>query len=225
MDLPPIASEIDEARHDLVLRARQLIKDGLGIGSAGNLSVRIGDVVAITPSAVKYDDLLPQDVSLVSLDGAPLRPDSNPSSETPMHLAVYRSSPARAVVHTHSPAVIALSTVFDELPAIHYAIAALGGPVRVAQYTRFGGEALAQVAVQALEGRSAAILQNHGAITYGNSLTDAYERAQLLEWLAELYARAAALGNPRLLSRSDLADVTAEVRRRHYSSLTPVTES
>jgi L-fuculose-phosphate aldolase len=68
-------------------------------------------------------------------------------------------------------------------------------------------------------------LQNHGAITYGNSLTDAYERAQLLEWLADLYARAVALGTPRLLSPSDLADVTAEVRRRHYSSLTPVTEN
>ena len=225
MDSRNSPNEMDVARHEIVLRARQMIADGLGIGSAGNLSVRVGDVVAITPSAVKYDDLLARDVSLVSLDGEPVLLDSNPSSETPMHLAVYRSSLARAVVHTHSPAVIAHSTVFDELPAIHYAIAALGGPVRVAPYIRFGGDALAQLAVQALEGRSAAILQNHGAITYGNSLTDAYERAQLLEWLADLYARAVALGTPRLLSPSDLADVTAEVRRRHYSSLTPVTEN
>ena len=86
--------------------------------------------------------------------------------------------------------------MFDELPAIHYAIAALGGPVRVAAYVRFGGDGLAQLAVQALQGRSAAILRNHGAVTYGSSLTDAYERAQLLEWLAGVYARAVAARDP-----------------------------
>ncbi len=217
------ANEIDAARHELVSRSRQLLSDGLGIGSAGNLSVRLGDIIAITPPGVQYDALLPQDIALVSLDGESVSSRSTPSSETPMHLAVYRSSSARAVVHTHSPAVIAHSTVFDELPAIHHAIVALGGPVRVAPYSRFGGDALAQLAIQALEGRSAAILQNHGAITYGNSLPDAYERALLLEWLADLYARAVALGTPHVLSASDLKDVTAEVRRRGYSPLTPVT--
>ena len=220
-----VPEEVAAARRELVARSRQMIVDGLGIGSSGNLSVRIGDVVAITPSAVEYDVLSEQDICLLDLEGKVLSGGGNPSSEMPMHLAVYRSSPARAVVHTHSPAVIALSTVYDELPAIHYAIVPLGGPVRVAPYCRFGGDALAQAAVQALEGRSAAILRNHGAITYGSSLTDAYQRAGLLEWLADLYARAVALGTPRTLSTSDLEDVSAEARRRHYLSLEPVSDS
>ena len=97
-----------------------------------------------------------------------------------MHLAVYAATDAAAIVHTHSAEVIALSAARDELPAIHYAIAGLGGPVRVAPYTRFGSDALAQAAVTALKGRRAAILQNHGAIAYGRTLAEAYDRALLL---------------------------------------------
>ena len=80
-----------------------------------------------------------------------------------MHLAVYAATGAAAVVHTHSPEVIALSAARPELPAIHYAITALGGPVRVAPYVRFGSAGLAAAAVGALAGRSAVILRNHGA--------------------------------------------------------------
>lgn len=222
MDAEASDRELQAARVGLVARSRQLLADGLGIGSAGNLSVRVGDVVAITPSAVDYEVMTAEDICLVDLDGTTVA-GGNPSSEVPMHLAVYRSTPARAVVHTHSPAVIALSTVFDELPAIHYAIVPLGGPVRVAPYCRFGGDDLAAAAVEALEGRSAAILRNHGAIVYGMSLTDAYQRAAVLEWLADLYARAVSLGTPRTLSASDLEDVLAEAQRRHYSALETVT--
>jgi L-fuculose-phosphate aldolase len=118
--------------------------------------------------------------------------------------------------------VIALSTTCDELPAIHYAIARLGGPVRVVPYTRFGSELLAQGARSALEGRSAAILQNHGAITYGPTLAEAYERAGLLEWLAGVYRRALHYGSPRLLTSDELNEVVAEVRRRRYGEAAQV---
>lgn len=221
----PSQAKLDAARHELVSRSRQMILDRLGIGSSGNMSVRIGDLIAITPSAVDYDVLSEEDICVLDLDGKPRSLNANPSSETPMHLAVYRSSPAQAVVHTHSSAVIALSAVFEELPAIHYAIAPLGGPVRVARYVRFGGNALAKAAVQALEGRSAAILANHGAITYGPDLASAYGRAAILEWLADLYLRAVALGTPRTLSTRDLADVVEEARRRHYQSLEPIADA
>ena len=118
-----------------------------------------------------------------------------------MHLAVYAATQAGAVVHTHSPEVIALSAVSDELPAIHYAITGLGGPVRVAAYTRFGSDGLARAAVDALDGRRAAILQNHGAICYGATLAEAYDRALLLEWLAHVHRLACARGTPRILPR------------------------
>jgi L-fuculose-phosphate aldolase len=133
------SDELQAARAQLVSYSARLLDDGLAVGSAGNISVRAGDIVAITPSGVSYGDMRPGDVCLVTLDGTLLddtgydAPET-PSSETPMHLAIYAATSAAAVVHTHSPEVVALSAARSELPAIHYAITGLGGPVRVAPY-------------------------------------------------------------------------------------------
>jgi L-fuculose-phosphate aldolase len=203
-------------RAQLVSYSNRLLRDGLALGSAGNMSVRAGDEVLITPSGIRYPEMDAADICVLGLDGTQLGGSAEPSSETPMHLAVYAATRALAVVHTHSPEVIALSAVCDELPAIHYAITGLGGPVRVAGYTRFGSPDLASAAVAAMAGRSAAILQNHGAICYGASLAEAYDRAMLLEWLARVHRLACARGEPRILTEAELADVTAEMRRRRY---------
>jgi len=226
----PAPDELGPARTELVSYGHRLLADGLSIGSAGNLSVRVGDAVAITPSGIPYPRLRPADICLVTLAGAPLadrdgdgdgqrqaRPES-PSSETPMHLAIYAATGAGAVVHTHSPEVIALSAARWELPAIHYAITALGGPVRVAPYARFGSAELAEAAVAALDGRSAVILRNHGAVTHGADLARAYDRALLLEWLARTYRLGLAYGEPAVLSAAELEEVAAESRRRRYGT-------
>ena len=209
---------LQAARAQLVTYSARLLDDGLAVGSAGNMSVRAGDTVAITPSGVSYAEMRPEDVCLVATDGTE-RHDTTaetPSSETPMHLAIYAATKAGAVVHTHSPEVIALSAAREELPAIHYAITGLGGPVRVAPYVRFGSEGLAAAAVNALDGRSAVILRNHGAVTYGRDLAQAYDRALLLEWLARAYRLALSYGEPAILSAAELDEVTAESRRRRY---------
>ena len=207
----------DELRAQLVSYGIRLLADGLAIGAAGNISARVGDIVAITPSGIGYHEMQPADICLVTLDGTQL-PDNTeePSSEIPMHLAIYAATDARAVVHTHSPEVIALSAARDELPAIHYAITGLGGPVRVAPYVRFGSAQLAATAVEAMEDRSAVILRNHGAVSYGRDLAQAYDRALLLEWLARTYRLALSYGQPATLSAADLDEVTAETRRRRY---------
>jgi len=211
------SDELRAARAQLVGYSARLLDDGLAVGSAGNISVRVGDVVAITPSGVSYAEMRAEDVCLVALDGAELAEHTQtPSSETPMHLAIYAATKAAAVVHTHSPEVIALSAAREELPAIHYAITGLGGPVRVAPYVRFGSAGLAAAAVTALDGRSAAILRNHGAVTHGRDLAQAYDRALLLEWLARTYRLALCYGEPAILSAADLDEVTAETRRRRY---------
>jgi L-fuculose-phosphate aldolase len=210
------AAELQAAREQLVSYSARLADDGLAVGAAGNMSVRAGDSIAITPSGIGYHELRPADICLVTLDGDELDAPETPSSELPMHLAVYAATEATAIVHTHSAEVIALSTACDELPAIHYAITGLGGPVRVAAYTRFGSAGLADAAVKALDGRRAAILQNHGAICYGRTLTEAYDRALLLEWLARVYRLARSYGEPRILSDAELAEVAAEARRRRY---------
>src|SRR5262249_334908 len=173
-----------EVREQLVSYSIRLLDDGLAVATAPNMTSPAAAQVLITPSGISYRDMLPDDVCVVGLDGSPRGQRQEPSSETPMHLAVYASTPAGAVVHTHSPEVVALSAVCDELPAIHYAIVGLGGPVRVVRYTRFGSDDLAQAAAAALEGRFAAILGSHGAICYGATLEQAYDRALLLEWLA-----------------------------------------
>jgi L-fuculose-phosphate aldolase len=213
--------ELQAARAQLVSYSARLLADGLAVGSAGNISVRAGETVAITPSGIPYGEMDAADVCLITLDGAQLpngagQAAATPSSETPMHLAVYAATGAAAVVHTHSPEVIALSAARPELPAIHYAITALGGPVRVAPYVRFGSAGLAAAAVGALAGRSAVILRNHGALTYGRDLQQAYDRAVLLEWLARTYRLALSYGEPATLSPAELDEVATETRRRHY---------
>jgi len=211
------SDELRAARAQLVGYSARLLDDGLAVGSAGNISVRVGDIVAITPSGISYTEMRAEDVCLVALDGTELAEHTEtPSSETPMHLAIYAATKAAAVVHTHSPEVIALSAAREELPAIHYAITGLGGPVRVAPYVRFGSAGLAAAAVTALDGRSAAILRNHGAVTYGRDLAQAYDRALLLEWLARTYRLALCYGEPAILSAAELDEVTAEARRRRY---------
>jgi len=220
---------LQAARAQLVSYSARLLDDGLAVGSAGNISVRLGELVAITPSGVSYAEMRSEDICLVTADGT--EPDSTepdltepdgaqtretPSSETPMHLAIYAATNAGAVVHTHSPEVIALSAGRDELPAIHYAITGLGGPVRVAPYVRFGSAGLAASAVTALDGRSAVILRNHGAVCHGRDLAQAYDRALLLEWLARTYRLALSYGEPAILSAAELDEVTAESRRRRY---------
>jgi len=210
------SDELQAARAQLVSYSARLLADGLAVGSAGNMSVRAGDIVAITPSGISYDDLRPEDVCLVALDGTEVAGPETPSSETPMHLAIYAATGAAAVVHTHSSEVVALSAARSELPAIHYAITGLGGPVRVAPYVRFGSAGLAAAAVAALDGRRAVILRNHGAVTYGRDLAQAYDRALLLEWLARTYRLALSYGEPAILSAAELDEVTAETRRRRY---------
>jgi len=212
------ADEPGAVRQQLVSYCVRLLSDGMAVGRAGNLSVRLGDAVLITPSGVSYDELAPADICEVSADGGARGPAANASSETPMHLAVYAATQAGAIVHTHSPEVIALSAVSDELPAIHYAIVDLGGPVRVAPYRRFGSDDLAREVVAALDGRRAAILANHGAVTYGPSLAKAYERALLLEWLARVYRLAVCAGTPRILSSAELDEVAGHARRIRYGA-------
>ncbi|HVN60300.1 MAG TPA: class II aldolase/adducin family protein [Gaiellaceae bacterium] len=196
----------------IVHHSRLLRPDGLVVGTAGNISIRNGDLVAITPTSVDYDALDLSLVCVVGLDGEIVEAEREPSSELPMHLAVYRATDAAAIVHTHAPYATALATVVEELPAIHYMIAELGGPVRVAPYATFGTDELAGSAMDALRGRNAVILGSHGTLTLGDSLEQAYWRSVLLEWLATLYYRATLLGEPRLIPATEIERVADRLR-------------
>lgn len=185
--------------------------DGLVVGTSGNISVRSGELMAVTPSAIAYESLRADLIGVHGLDGAPVEAALPPTTELPMHLAIYQMTDALAVVHTHSPAATAVSTLVDELPSIHYLVALFGGAVRVAPYARFGSVELAEHMVAAVSGRGGCLLANHGAITVGNSLAQAYDRARYLEWLCDVWLRARAVGDPRLLSADEIEAVAAKL--------------
>ncbi|WP_340137763.1 class II aldolase/adducin family protein [Bailinhaonella thermotolerans] len=195
---------IDSLREELCAHGRRVVETGLVLGTSGNLSARSGDLVAVTPAGAALDRLAPADCPVLDLAGHVVDGDAQPSSETPMHLAVYAATDAGAIVHTHSTFGTVVATTLTELPPIHYNTLLLGGVVRVAPYRTYGTAELAAAVRAALEGRSAALLANHGGVTIGRDLAEAFERARLLEWLCEVYVRARAIGEPRALTAEEL---------------------
>jgi L-fuculose-phosphate aldolase len=209
-----VRAEEAHAWEALVATARRTVSEGLVVGTSGNVSVRVDDTVLVTPSGVPYDRLTPTDVTGVDLDGRQVLGTLVPTSELPMHLAVYRTTDAGAVVHTHAVHATAVSTLVTELPAIHYMTSALGGPVRVAPYATYGTDELAENMLRALAGRSGCLLQNHGTVTYGTTLDQAYDRTAQLEWMCRLWLTASSVPglSPTLLSQTQLAEVAERLR-------------
>ncbi|WP_253884577.1 class II aldolase/adducin family protein [Actinokineospora diospyrosa] len=203
-------------REQVASHARLLAEAGLVLGTAGNLSARQGDLVAVTPTGARLADLRAEHVTVVDQHGDVVEGSLAPTSELDLHLGVYRRYRAGAVVHTHAPMATALSLVLDELPCVHYQLMELGGTVPVAPYRTFGTTELADAVLDVLEGHTAALMANHGAITFGADLATAATRAQLLEWGCELYWKAAQLGKPRALDRAERADYDRQVTRLRY---------
>lgn len=195
-----------DAWRELVATACRTVHDGLVAGTSGNLSVRVGDTVLVTPSGVPYDRLGAEDLCAVDLAGRRVHGTMRPTSELPMHLAIYRDTDARAVVHTHAVHATAVSTLVETLPNIHYMAAALGGPVRVARYATYGTDDLAANMSRALADRTGCLLQNHGTICYGGTLAEAYDRTAQLEWMCRVWITAAAVPGrtPSLLPDAEL---------------------
>ncbi|MEO3814467.1 class II aldolase/adducin family protein [Sphaerisporangium sp. B11E5] len=186
---------------------RRMVETGLVLGTAGNLSVRSGDLVTVSPGGVALDELTPADCPVLDLSGEVVEGVRAPSSETPMHLAIYRAGPTGAIVHTHSSYAVVVSATHTELPPIHYNALLLGGVVRVAPYATYGTPELAAHVTAALEGRQAALMQNHGAVAIGPGLEQALAGARLLEWLCQVYVQAKTIGEPRVLSEDELIAV------------------
>ncbi|MBV8953337.1 MAG: class II aldolase/adducin family protein [Solirubrobacterales bacterium] len=198
-----MALMLEAERERVAAAGRRLAAEGLVLGSAGNVSARVGEQVAISATGTELGDLASDRVIVVDLDGRPVAGGLPPSSELGLHLGIYKRYRAGGVVHAHGPYGTALACVLDELPVIHYEMLALGGAVRVARHATFGTEELAAATLNALQDRSAALMANHGTIAYGLDLDAAVERTVLLEWLCALYWRAAAIAVPRELDEAE----------------------
>jgi L-fuculose-phosphate aldolase len=211
----PGTRELDDARIEVAAACRQLAAQGLVIGTAGNVSVRVGDHIAVTATGARFEDMAAEQVTVTGLDGQVVG-EVAPTSEIDLHLGIYRTFGSGAVVHTHAPVATAVGLVVTELPCIHYQMLLLGGDIRVAPYATFGTAELAGSVIAALEGRSAALMANHGAVTHAVSLEKAIEHALLLEWACTLYWRAASMGTPRTLNSKQQQAVVEAALQRNY---------
>ena len=215
---------LDERRAEIAAACRRLAADGLVIGTAGNVSARVDGVIAITATGAAFEQMTPEQVSVVDLTGEVIVGSLAPTSELELHLGVYRDFGAGSVVHTHAPMATAVGCVVDVLPCVHYQMLLLGGEVRVAPYATFGSPELAANVHAALEGRAAALMANHGAVTHAGDLAKAVELALLLEWACTVYWRAASIGTPRTLDADAQAAVIEAAIQRGYGSSRPAND-
>ena len=211
---------LEREREQVAASARRLAALGLTMGTAGNVSMRAGERILVTPTGAMLEHVQADGISIVDPDGVSLH-GPPPTSELALHLGAYERYGPGAVVHAHAPVATALATVLDEVPAVHYQMVELGGPIRVARYETFGTTELAQVTLDAMEGRTAVLMANHGTLTYGDDLGQAVGRAVLLEWACTVYWRAASVGTPRTLDQQQLAAVIEAVTTRSYGSMQP----
>ncbi|MEU3226390.1 class II aldolase/adducin family protein [Streptomyces sp. NPDC006976] len=205
---------IAQAWEAVVATARRTAAEGLVVGTSGNVSARVGDTVLVTPSGVAYERLRPEDAVGVDPEGNQILGELAPTSELPLHLAVYRNTGATAVVHTHAVHATAVSALVTEVPTVHYAAAVLGGTVRVAPYARYGTAELAENMLTALRDRTGCLLANHGTVTYGATLDEAYDRTAQLEWLCRVWLTASSVPgrSPALLTPDQLDEVVEALK-------------
>jgi L-fuculose-phosphate aldolase len=198
-------------REAAVATVRQLDALGMNRGSTGNLSVRVGAGMLITPTGMGAEDLRPQDLVWLGWDGTQ-RGDWRPSSEWHFHQAIYRARPdLHAVLHTHSTHAAALACLRRELPAFHYMVAVAGGDsVPCVPYHLFGTEALSLAVAGAFASRDACLMANHGLVAGGSMLAKAMKVLQEIESLCEVYLKALAVGEPAVLSKDEMAAVIAK---------------
>jgi len=207
-------------RDTIVAVAREMNALGINRGKSGNVSARWRDGSCdgylITPSGMPYASMGPADIVAMPSEGGTdaVRGGRRPSSEWRFHRDIYGArGDAEAIVHTHAPFATSLACLRLPIPAFHYMIAVAGGEdIRCAPYATFGTQALSDHAVEALEGRRACLLANHGMIAIGASLEAALALAVEVETLAEIYWRARQLGEPVLLSTAEMDTVVAKFR-------------
>jgi L-fuculose-phosphate aldolase len=209
---PADAGRVSATR--LVEAARAMAGLGLATGTSGNLSLREGDDMLITPSALPFETLTAEMIPRLALgdtSGA-FTGAYRPSSEWRFHTDIYAARPeVGAIVHHHAPYCTALAMARREIPACHYMIARFGGaPIACAPYALFGTAALSAHVVAALAGRSACLMANHGALATGATIAAALAAAAELEALARHYALSLSLGGPVLLSAAEVDEAIAQ---------------
>jgi len=199
--------KLEKERQQVVAYGKKLLKQGLTKGTGGNISIfkRSEGLMAISPSGIDYTRIHPEDVVVLDLDENIVEGVRNPSSEISMHKIFYKKrNDISAMVHAHSPYSTVMACLNWELPATHYMIALAGKSVRCADYATFGTRELAENAFTAMEDRNAVLLANHGLLAGGATVEAAFNTAEEIEFCAQIYCRARAIGDPVILADAEM---------------------
>lgn len=197
-------------RELVVKYGRKMLDAGLTTGTGGNLSVlnRKEGLLAISASGLDYRDTTPADVVLMDLEGNIVESDRKPSSEAGFHTALYKHRPdINSVVHTHSVYATTVACLNMELPAVHYLVGFSGKKVPLAPYATFGSTQLAENVIETIENYNAVLLANHGIITIGNEIQNAFDAAEELELVARIYIQALSAGTPVIVPDDEMERV------------------
>jgi L-fuculose-phosphate aldolase len=194
-----------QSREQLLTASRRMVELGLNRGTAGNTSVRLGDGMLITPSALPVGEMTTDSMVRMDLEGKVLQ-GGKPSSEWRFHRDIFVARPEiGAVLHMHSTFATTIACLGKDVPAVHYHIAIAGGDsIRCTPYTIFGEQNLSDLALEALHDRKACLLGNHGMIALGKDLVDALSVAQEVEYLCEIYWRTLQAGTPQILTTQQM---------------------
>jgi len=198
---------LEKERSLIVDYGKRLLASGLTVGTGGNLSVfdRASGYVAISPSGLDYENTQPEDIVIVDMKGVIVDGQRRPSSEFAMHSGMYEKRPdINAVVHTHSAFATTLACLECSLPAVHYLIGFAGKEVKCAPYATFGTQELADSACRTIGDDKAVLLAHHGLLTAGADIGEAFMVAEQVEYCAELYWRARAIGKPDVIPDSEM---------------------
>jgi L-fuculose-phosphate aldolase len=211
-------ADLQSVREALVTCGLRLLGKGILTQTSGNLSIRLSaNAIAITPTSIEYDQMTPDDIVVCSMDGTVLDGTRAPSSETPLHTAVYQHrDDIRAIVHTHSANATTLAILGMPIPAVHYIIASLNTTtVPVTPYATYGTPELATNVRDTFKAPGLAVLiANHGMVAGGLTLKQAADAAETTEILAGFYYRSLAVGQPNVLATSQMDEVLAKYRRK-----------
>ena len=206
-----------ELKNKVIEFSQKLNSTNLSPLRSGNISVRVTennvDGFFITPSGKKYDTLKEEDIVFVSNEGN-YNPNLKPSSEWRFHKDIYlKKTDAKAIVHAHSPHATAVSAHGKDIPAFHYMIALAGGDsIKCAKYATFGTQELSDNIIYALENRKACLMSNHGQVAFGKNLEGAFELAEELENICHQYINTIKLGEPKILSSSEMDVILEKVK-------------
>lgn len=203
-------------RKQMVDICRKMNASGINQGTAGNLSMRVGNSFLITPSSLPYDTMTPEDIVEMDYDGTYV--GRRPSSEWRFHRDILKNrTDIDVVLHCHSVYATTLAVHHKTIPSFHYMTGVAGGTtIRCSRYATFGTQALSDAALEALEGRMACLLGQHGQISLGKNLESALWLATEVETISRLYVQALTLGDPPILPDDEMERVIAQMKRMSY---------